>query len=576
MQMIFSVILSSFLICIIYILQIFFSNTLTARTRCILWLPVFLILFFGFLPLSSFHFFIPQIITFTDSPSFVSPVFQTLPAANEILDAAVNVQRFPLWDLCSILWMLGVFISFFFCCIKYIRLYKIYKHSYTANENLINIFQQQQVLFPKMQTIQIYETSQISSAMTFGIIRPKIFLPSDFSNIMTNQELSNILLHEQIHIKHKDSVIQFFLMLFHCIYWFHPLFPFFKKQIRLDHEIYCDSCVLNYYNDSRQTALYGHTLLHAAEYMKKQTLSASSFFIDSKKQLHIRILKICQPQSGNKNISRIFIFFILCLSLTSIPVLNLYSAKPDFYYLSAFEKQHMQELKTAHKIQGSLVIYREQTGQYLVYGNRQAQTRVSPNSTYKIYSAVHALENNIITPKYNSMDWNQTNYPFEQWNQNQTLNSAMSQSVNWYFQNLDQTSGPTEMKNFYKQIQYGNQNLSGGISEYWLESSLKISPWEQVRLLKDFYQNKYQWKSSTISNVKKSLLIQKKNGTRLYGKTGTGMVNGQYVHGWFIGFVEHQNGTDYFALCLTSGKEISGTKAMETVLKILQEQEIYS
>lgn len=575
MQIIFSAILSSLLIGVIYTLRIVFSNILTARLRCMLWFPVFWVLLGGFLPFSHLNLPMPKTIPPSYTVSSTASAFTASQTTNSLFDAAVNVQRFSLWKLCFVLWGLGIFISFFLYFLKCRKLHNIYNYSYAANQNLKKIFQQQ-LSFQNKQTIKIYESSQISSAMTFGIIHPKILIPSEFSNIMSNEELTDILAHELAHIQHKDSLINFLLIFFHCFYWFHPLFPVFRNQLHLDQEIYCDFCVLNHYTNSKQTIHYGYTLLHAAQYVKKQTLSASSSFMDSKKQLKIRILKICHPQTGNKNISRVFLFFLTCLSLTSIPILSLYSAKPDFYYLSSSEAQNMENLKTAHKFPGSMVIYKEHSGQYLVYNKHQAQTRISPNSTYKIYSAVHALENNIITPKQNSIDWDQTNYPFAQWNRNQNLTSAMSQSVNWYFQNLDHSSGQKKMQQFYRQINYGNQNLSGGISQYWLESSLKISPWEQVRLLKDFHENKYQWKSDTITTVKRSLFIQKKNGTSLYGKTGTGMVNGQYVHGWFIGFVEHGNETDYFALCLTSGKEISGSKAMETVLKILQEQKIFS
>lgn len=576
MQIILSVILSSLLIFIIYILRIVFSNILTASIRCKLWLTVFLVLLGGFLPFDRIQFFIPETTTTANTISAVSRSLTSLSTNTSIFDAAINVHRFPLRNICFHLWLLGIFISLLFCCLKYRQIYKIYRQSHIANQNLYGILRQQETIFPNKHTVKLYESSKISSAMTFGIIHPKILIPSDFSSIMTDQELAYILSHELTHIQHKDPLMNFFLIFFHCFYWFHPLFPFFQKQFRLDQEISCDFGVLSHYSDPRQAALYGQTLLHAAEYVKKYTISASSFFVDSKKQLKMRILKICSPQNGNQNLSRIFLFLLLCFSFTSVPVFSLYGSGSDIYYLSSSEKRNIQDLKISNKFHGSMVIYRESTGQYLVYNKHQAQVRVSPNSTYKIYSAIHALEENIITSQHSSMKWNHVNYPIPQWNQDQDLASAMPQSVNWYFQTLDQISGQKEMKHFYQQIQYGNQDLSSGISEYWLEASLKISPWEQVRLLKDFHENKYQWKSSTIDTVKKALFIQEKNGVSLYGKTGTGMVNGNYIHGWFIGFLEHGNETNYFALCLTSGKKVSGTKAMKTVLEILKEQKMFS
>ena len=47
----------------------------------------------------------------------------------------------------------------------------------------------------------------------------------------------------------------------------------------------------------------------------------------------------------------------------------------------------------------------------------------------------------VITPEDSSMEWNRTLYPFQEWNADQTLQSAMSASVNWYFQEIDKQIG---------------------------------------------------------------------------------------------------------------------------------------
>lgn len=61
--------------------------------------------------------------------------------------------------------------------------------------------------------------------------------------------------------------------------------------------------------------------------------------------------------------------------------------------------------------------------------------------------------------------------------------------MNWYFQSLDQMASMDELEEFYKNLGYGNHDLSGGRSEFRMESSLKISPLEQVSLLKKIYTN---------------------------------------------------------------------------------------
>ena len=134
-------------------------------------------------------------------------------------------------------------------------------------------------------------------------------------------------------------------------------------------------------------------------------------------------------------------------------------------------------------------------------------TRTAPDSTYKIYDALFALEEDIITPEYSLMTWNQVDYPFETWEKDQTLQTAMSGSVNWYFEALDHEIGRNEIQSYVQKIGYGNENIGSDISSYWMESTLKISPVEQVELLKNFYQNTFDFASeifcaySTISFI---------------------------------------------------------------------------
>ena len=99
--------------------------------------------------------------------------------------------------------------------------------------------------------------------------------------------------------------------------------------------------------------------------------------------------------------------------------------------------------------------------------------------------------------------WDGENYPFEAWNSDQTLQSAMPASVNWYFQSIDEQLGADTLLNYIKEIKYGNENMSGAFSTYWLESSLKISPIEQVELLTKLYNNHFNFSPENIHVLKR-------------------------------------------------------------------------
>ena len=188
-----------------------------------------------------------------------------------------------------------------------------------------------------------------------------------------------------------------------------------------------------------------------------------------------------------------------------------------------------------------------------------ASTRVSPNSTYKIYDALLGLESGIITPEHSTFTWNGEPYPFHSWEADQDLTSAIHNSVNWYFQAIDSQAGFEAVRTFLQTINYGNQNTGTNLNLYWTDFSLKISPIEQVELLQDFYQNNFHFDSKNIQAVKKALLLSTTSSGSLYGKTGTGRVNGKDVNGWFIGYIETANNTYYFATNIQSSSGATGS-----------------
>ena len=61
----------------------------------------------------------------------------------------------------------------------------------------------------------------------------------------------------------------------------------------------------------------------------------------------------------------------------------------------------------------------------------------------------------------------------------------------------------------------------------------------------------------------------------LYGKTGTGTVDGKNTNGWFIGFVESVHGPYSFAVHISGEDGATGAKAGEIALDILKAKKLF-
>ena len=181
---------------------------------------------------------------------------------------------------------------------------------------------------------------------------------------------------------------------------------------------------------------------------------------------------------------------MLCLLLTFVllglsPVLSIRAdvAKQGTYPDPEENVTYIDLASSFDGYEGSFVLFDTKTDSWQIYNQELASRRVSPNSTYKIYDALLGLESGIITPEHSSMTWNGDAFPFPSWEADQDLNSAMQNSVNWYFQAIDSQLGINRVQEFLNKIEYGNQTTSSNLDLYWSDFSLKISPLEQVTLL---------------------------------------------------------------------------------------------
>ena len=204
-----------------------------------------------------------------------------------------------------------------------------------------------------------------------------------------------------------------------------------------------------------------------------------------------------------------------------------------------------------------------------IYNQEYALTRISPVSTYKIYSALFCLESGIISPSQSFIPWNKQHYIYDMWNNGQTLKSAMQNSVTWYFQDIDKQAGLSVIRDYIKKTGYGNQTTSDNLSSYWADSSLKISPVEQVEMLKKFYYNQFGFSLENINTVKNSIRIASSGSTVLYGKTGTGETDNGNKSGWFIGYIEKNGKPWFFATNIQDKGIATGAAATDITFSIL-------
>ena len=427
--------------------------------------------------------------------------------------------------------------------------------------------------------IPVYSTAFLKSPIIVGLLKPCIYLPIHLISDYNESDMRYMLLHELQHYKHKDAIASYLMNLTGVIYWFNPLVWYALKEMRNDREVACDTSVLKMLEEDAYEG-YGNTLINFAEKVSLTPFPFAAGLGGNMEQMKRRIINIAsyEKPTFKKRLKGMTAFVLTAVLLLGFaPFISTYAADENYYQWDSSSENvsHVDRSTYFGEYEGSFVLYDLGNDAWSIYDKEHATLRVAPNSTYKIYDALFGLEEGVITPENSFIAWNGESYPFEAWNADQTLQSAMNSSVNWYFQTVDEQLGSSSVYNYIQEIGYGNENMNGDFSTYWMESSLKISPIEQVELLTKLHNNSFEFSPENINAVKDAILLSSSDAGTLYGKTGTGRVDGQDVNGWFVGFVETADNTYFFATNIGANSDATGGKATEITMSILSDMNIW-
>lgn len=86
----------------------------------------------------------------------------------------------------------------------------------------------------------VYEMDGIATPFVFGMIRPRIYLPSH----LQPEERRYVLAHERVHIVRKDHLVKLVFWGAVCLHWFNPLVWLSFRLMENDMEMSCDETVL--------------------------------------------------------------------------------------------------------------------------------------------------------------------------------------------------------------------------------------------------------------------------------------------------------------------------------------------
>lgn len=189
--------------------------------------------------------------TTQSSTSYVSSLvnsdgFQTMQNTVSSSDNEIKIIT-----ILSYIWLVGVGAMLIYMLLSYLHLHLKVRESIAIDDNILIC-------------------DRISSPFVFGIIRPRIYLPSKLSE----EEKSYVIAHEQAHINHHDNLWKPLGYLILSIHFFNPLCWIAFKLFTNDIELACDERVIKNY-DTKDKKGYSTALLSCS--IERNILSACPF-----------------------------------------------------------------------------------------------------------------------------------------------------------------------------------------------------------------------------------------------------------------------------------------------------------
>ena len=88
---------------------------------------------------------------------------------------------------------------------------------------------------------KLWMNAKVTTPLLTGLLRPRIYLPSDR---YTWKELELLLSHELSHYRHHDLWYKLILQLVCIVYWFNPLLHWMRREADQDLEFLCDERIM--------------------------------------------------------------------------------------------------------------------------------------------------------------------------------------------------------------------------------------------------------------------------------------------------------------------------------------------
>jgi bla regulator protein BlaR1 len=275
--------------------------------------------------LSLFNVYAPrpssEMVQINETP--ISPATPTGPVRNVNI-APAHIPSPPLLTLpllVILVWLTGAAVYLSFCVLHY-RRFAAWARRQTpvSNSNVLAALRDAQSLLSYRREIPVLATTTLRVPALFGFLRPRLLFPQPMLDTWSAEELRHALLHELVHARRRDHLLNWGLIVVQAVHWFNPIAHFALRRLRAERELLCDAVALSCMS-AQQHHSYGAALVKAAQEFARARISPAIVpMINHNNEVKRRVSMIAQFKPTPRAISvaaLATLVLLACLTFTS-------------------------------------------------------------------------------------------------------------------------------------------------------------------------------------------------------------------------------------------------------------------
>ena len=205
-------------------------------------------------------------------------------------------------------------------------------------------------------------------------------------------------------------------------------------------------------------------------------------------------------------------------------------------------------------VTGCFGLFNNSQNNFIIYNlPRYRDSSFTPASTFKVVISLIGIQTGRISDENMVIKWDSVKRRPE-WDKDLSMKEAFAVSSGPYYQEVARRIGKERMEYWMDTVNYGAGpkdtafRIRTAIDSFWLDNTLKITPDEELGLVKMLYFDQLPFFKTYQDKVKKAMLFENTTMYRLAYKTGWGRKeNGDHL-AWLVGWVEENNHPYFFVL----------------------------